>query len=207
MKSVHAAFVLLLFVGCCCGQQATLEGYVRDGNTGQSMPNVKVDVYASEDHINLAASTKTDDKGFYSAEVQPGRFYDVYLRIGDVNPNQRTSQAVEAGGVYTLNFNIAAESSYSSDVVEKYGFGVVIAVAGLILVIILVDQLFLRRKPKEPGLEELERRRQQTEEMVAITKVKYHRREIDEESFREITRDQQEKLIEIESRIKELKGK
>ena len=43
--------------------------------------------------------------------------------------------------------------------------------------------------------------------MITLTKAKFHRREIDEESFREITRDQQEKLIELESEIKELEKK
>lgn len=208
MKISLTLFTLLLLASVCCGQQAaTIEGNVRDGKTGQSMGGVKVDVYTSEDHVNVIATTHTDDNGYYSVQVAPGRYYDIYLRIGDVNPNQRTNSVVEPRGVYTLNFNIATESSYSSGVVEKYGFGVVVAVAGFILLLILVDQLVLRKSIREPTLSELKKQRQQIEEMTALTKAKYHRREIDEESYREITRDQQEKLIELESKIRELEGK
>jgi uncharacterized membrane protein len=207
MRAYAILFLLFLVAGACSAQgQATLQGFVRDGNTGNSMPGIKVDVYTSEDHINIVASTRTDEEGFYSVGVAPNKYYDVYLRVGDVSPNQRTNEDVEAGGVYTLNFNIAAESSYSSSVVEKYGFGIVVVVAVLILLIILIDQLILRR-PKTPGLKELRRERDHLQEMIDLAKNKYHKREIDEESFREIIKDKQERLIELESKIRELEGK
>ncbi|MFH0862888.1 MAG: hypothetical protein V1875_07670 [Candidatus Altiarchaeota archaeon] len=170
------------------------------------MAGVNVEVYTSKDHTNAVASSKTDQRGFYSVTVLPGEYYDVYLRLGDVNPNQRTTEPAEAGGLYTLNFNIASESSYNSSVVEKYGFVVVVAVAFLILAVILADQLFFRRARK-PRLGDLERQRDQIKEMLELARVKYHHREMDEQSFREITRSQQEKLIEIESKIKGITGK
>jgi uncharacterized membrane protein len=209
MKPPYAALVVLALAACAIAEQepAVIQGYVRDGNSGKSLAGVKVDVYPSSDHTNLAASGSTGENGFYNLTVPSGSYYDVYLRMGDTNPNQRTTEAVVGGATYPINFNIAVESNYQSAVMEKYGMGVVLIVAALIVAVILVDQLALRRKTKGPGMEELKRQRDQLEGMVSLAKAKYHRREIDEESFREITRDQQEKLIELESKIKALEGK
>ncbi len=201
-----SALVLMLLMGSAAAQHATVEGYVRDAKSGTSITGVNVAVYRSGDYGTTVALTETDSRGYYSVAVQPGSYYDVYLRMGGSNPNQRTSEAVSAGAVYTLNFNIASESAYGGEVVEKYGFGVVVAVALLILFIILVDQLFLRRSRK-PGVKDLKGERDRLQKMLELTKSKYHRRELDEESFREITREHQQKLIELESQIKELEGK
>ena len=43
--------------------------------------------------------------------------------------------------------------------------------------------------------------------MTALAKSKYHARKLDEESFREIVRDNQTKIIQIELKIKELQAK
>jgi len=208
MTSYRVFYALLLSVlaASAAAEETILQGYVVDGSTGRSMADVKVEVYTSEDHTNVVASSKTDPKGFYSVTVPPGGYYDVYLRLGVVNPNQRTTEPVEAGGLYTLNFNIASESAYSSPVVEKYGFAVVVVVAFIILAVIFADQLFFRRARK-PKLGDLERQRDQIRERIELTRAKYHHREMDEQSFREITKSQQEKLIEIESNIRELTGK
>jgi hypothetical protein len=208
MKYLTIAAILISASLCAAAADfATIEGTVLDKNTGKSMPNIKVNIYKAEDHDQPQATALTDPKGYYSANVTPGSYYDVYLVIGDANPNLRTTHPVEASGTYTLNFRIDAETSYTSSVVEKYGIGLVAAVAGLIIALIIVDQLLLRRKTQEPGIDELRKKRDQIQEMVNLAKTKYHKREIDEESFREITRDHQQKLIEIESKIKYLENK
>jgi uncharacterized membrane protein len=198
--------ILLLLGGSAAAQSATLQGYVRDGNSGESIPNVLVDVYASEDHVKPVASTQTDEKGFYAISVPSGRYYDVYLRTGEVNPNQRTPQTVSDRGVYTLNFNIVAESIYGTSVIDRYGVAAVVILAFVLFIIIVYDQLVARRTRK-PDVAALKRERDEVQGMINLSRDKYHRREIDEESFRSITKDQQEKLIEIESKIGKIDGK
>ncbi|MBN2250862.1 MAG: hypothetical protein JW724_02155 [Candidatus Altiarchaeota archaeon] len=53
-------------------------------------------------------------------------------------------------------------------------------------------------------LTELQNQKQHIEELIKRTKVKYHKREIDEESFREIVKDYQKQLMEINVKIWEL---
>ncbi|MCX6695523.1 MAG: AAA family ATPase, partial [Candidatus Altiarchaeota archaeon] len=53
-------------------------------------------------------------------------------------------------------------------------------------------------------VEDLLRQKAEIESMIELAKSKYHKRELDEESFREITRDDQKKLIEIESKLNKL---
>ncbi|MBD3389015.1 MAG: hypothetical protein GF416_08010 [Candidatus Altiarchaeales archaeon] len=208
MRPYYALALLILTAGAAVAQEyATIQGYVRDGNSGESIEGLKVDVYRSDDHSNTIAATKTDERGFYAVDVPPGSYYDVYLRVGDTNPNQRTSEAAAANAVYPLNFNIASESNYTDVVVERYGFWIVAAVAALVIAVIVLDQVFLKKSEKEPSLEELRKERDQITGMISMIKSKYHRREIDEESYREINRDEQKKLIEIEARIREKEGK
>jgi hypothetical protein len=52
------------------------------------------------------------------------------------------------------------------------------------------------------SVEELQKEKEELEKMMAIAKAKYHKRELDEESFREIIRDNQKKVIELELKIK-----
>ncbi len=90
---------------------------------------------------------------------------------------------------------------------------------GLMLVIVLtavVVFLWRRRKShkkthsKGAGagvdveLLKLQDEKKSIEEMIRIAKKKYHNRMLDEESFREIVRDHQKKLIEIEARINQI---
>ena len=60
--------------------------------------------------------------------------------------------------------------------------------------------------PQESEIVELEKQRKELQDMVDLTKKKYHRREIDEGSFREIVRDYQKKLIELEAKMDEIKS-
>jgi hypothetical protein len=188
---------------------------------------LRVEVYPTNDYSKPIASVYTNSQGYYSISLQAGEMYDVFVRVGEPNPTQRTRETLKEGGTYTLNFNVHVEDYYTSAVTEKYGFTVVVLVALVILVVILADQLVLRKKRTLQKLEretdnlkrELGSRpaggnelaaaineKKQIEYMINLTKIKYHKREIDEESFREITRDYQKKLIEIEARINKLGG-
>lgn len=63
----------------------------------------------------------------------------------------------------------------------------------------------IKEKPYE--LAHLQDEKKSIEELIKKTKTKYHRREIDEESFREIVKDYQKKLLEINLQIAELEEK
>ncbi|MFC2162722.1 CARDB domain-containing protein [Candidatus Altiarchaeota archaeon] len=93
-----------------------------------------------------------------------------------------------------------------------------IGAVALIVLFILILVLALRHKKDKPGhldedagreytLKELQKKKDEIEEMTAIAKKKYHRRELDEESFREIVRDNQKKIIQLEIKIKGLEGR
>ncbi len=53
-------------------------------------------------------------------------------------------------------------------------------------------------------LTKLQEQREHIEELIKRTKVKYHKRELDEESFREIVKDYQKQLMETNVKIWEL---
>ncbi|MFH1297370.1 MAG: hypothetical protein ABIJ04_08880 [Bacteroidota bacterium] len=54
---------------------------------------------------------------------------------------------------------------------------------------------------------ELRNKRKEVENMIDLSKQKYHRRLLDEQSFREIVKEYQKKLIELESEITKVEGK
>jgi len=53
-------------------------------------------------------------------------------------------------------------------------------------------------------LTEMQGQKEHIEELIKRTKIKYHKRELDEESFREIVKDYQKQLMEINVKIWEL---
>jgi hypothetical protein len=56
-------------------------------------------------------------------------------------------------------------------------------------------------------LTQLQEEKNQIDELIKRTKVKYHKRELDEESFREIVKDYQKQLMEINVKIWDLEKK
>ncbi|MFH0860321.1 MAG: hypothetical protein V1921_03910 [Candidatus Altiarchaeota archaeon] len=56
----------------------------------------------------------------------------------------------------------------------------------------------------ESELKKLTDEKKELEELISLAQKKYHKRKIDEESFREIVRDHQKKLIEVESKISKI---
>lgn len=83
--------------------------------------------------------------------------------------------------------------------------------AAALLTLALAAYLLLRMRNAKPqarkavedsSVEELMRQKDEIEKMLDIAKAKYHRRELDEESFREIVRDNQKRIIELELKIR-----
>ncbi len=206
---MRAFFALLVFL--CLPLSASsqdygeISGLVRDVDTGAAMEGLRVDVYASGEYDTPVASSFTDSKGRYFVNVSSGRYYDAYLRYGESNPSMRTPEAVRGGRSYELNFNIKESSNLTEVVVEKYGIWVVVLVAVVVLGLFASDVLFSKKRPKK-SLQELKKERDDIKKVLDISHEKYLGREIDEETFRGISKDKQERLIEIESSIRDMEG-
>jgi len=201
-----------------------IDGTILDSNTGSPLIGLKVEVYPSSDHSLKIGETATDKSGKYLIQVPSEDTYDVYVRTGETHPTLRTY--VSDNSLNTLDFKISQSTTLNSAETEKYGFWLVVAVAALIVFLILIDQLFLRKKRVigdldrerqliEKRLEEgkdsqgedlddlskLNKEKIRIEFMINSTRRKYHKNQIDEESFREIVRDYQKQLIEVEAKI------
>jgi len=78
-----------------------------------------------------------------------------------------------------------------------------VAVVAFIIVLLIRSKKKVTLEDEKPKtVEELQQQKDEIENMMSIAKAKYHRRELDEESFREIIRDNQKKVIELELKIK-----
>jgi hypothetical protein len=64
----------------------------------------------------------------------------------------------------------------------------------------------VKEEQEENELERLNREKSRIEELIKQTKIKYRKREIDEESFRDIIKDYQKELMEINIKISELES-
>ncbi|MBN2014857.1 MAG: hypothetical protein JW778_06720 [Candidatus Altiarchaeota archaeon] len=96
---------------------------------------------------------------------------------------------------------------------SKFPVFLFLAFAVVILILALVFFFFSRRKSKGPVIDyELQIKRllgekKTIEEMLELAKTKYHRRKLDEESFKEIVKENQKRLIEVETRIKDIEDR
>lgn len=223
-KILTSLLLLLLLYSASAAENATIYGYVTDRDTGKPLDDIVVEIFSSADHSAPVASVYTDIKGSYNASVPAGQTYDIYVRLGKVNPSQ--SVYLAEGYVQKVDFEISMQSvSQTTSIIEDSGFSMVVVVAVVILVVILFDQVYLRKKRVMRDLEaekkhlekklaeegepmdelsSLKKERDRINYMVNLTKTKYHQRKLDEESFREIVRDYQKTLIEIETKIEEM---
>lgn len=65
---------------------------------------------------------------------------------------------------------------------------------------------YWRKTKKTPDeLEKLQERSKWIAELIKQTKIKYHKRDIDEESFREIVKEYQKELMELDLKVRVLK--
>ncbi|MBN2013849.1 MAG: hypothetical protein JW778_01580 [Candidatus Altiarchaeota archaeon] len=226
---LHLIFSLMLICASAdAASNATIHGYVIDTDTGKPLDDIAVEIFSSTDHSKPVVALYTDIRGYYNTSVPAGDTYDIYVRLGNVNPRQTVY--IGEGYIQKVDFDISVKSVKSvsgGDIVGGDGFLIVVIVAVIILAVILVDQLYLRKRRMRELEKDLEAEKKSIEEklaegepmdeisvlkkekarieyMINITKTKYHKRKIDEESFREIMRDYQKSLIEIEAKIKEL---
>ncbi len=229
IPQLYPLCVLLLISACLhasAESNAAIYGYVTDKNTGKPYANTRVEIFYADDHSKPIATLTTDLKGYYNATVPADKNYDIYVRVGKKHPQQTVY--VGEGYVQQVDFEINMQSVGGGDITEEGGFWIVVAVAVIILGVVLLDQLYLRKRRVmrelemerqklekklgneiegvEDELTTLKKERDRIEYMINLTKTKFHKRKLDEESFREIVRDYQKKLIEIETRIKELES-
>ncbi|MCX6695577.1 MAG: hypothetical protein NTU61_04715 [Candidatus Altiarchaeota archaeon] len=80
--------------------------------------------------------------------------------------------------------------------------GVAVVVFIMAILIRSKKEIIVVEKEKPKSVRELLREKEEIEKMIDMARSKYHKRELDEESFREIIRDNQKKVIELELRIK-----
>lgn len=95
----------------------------------------------------------------------------------------------------------------TSSVAAGYGFRLLLPAVVILLLISAAAIYFSKRKKDidyNSEISRLVKEKKRIEEMIELAKSKYHRRVLDEDSFREIVKENQKKLIEIEARINDL---
>jgi|GEM_PF-2637595 len=221
-KTLILFLVAFLFAAAGAQQNAIIYGNVVDDKTGKPLDNVMVEIFASDDPSKAVVSMYSDSKGFFNASVRGNRNYDIYVRLGDRNPKQ--SVYVTGGAIQEIKFVVSMETISEQNIIEQPYFLVFAVIAVLVIGVILFDEVYMRRR-KISALETdkeklknriestveldevstLEKKRDRTELMIKMAQLKFHKRQLDDESFREIVRDKQKDLIEIEARLTELK--
>lgn len=205
MRASLILFMLLAPSLAMAAEQAMVSGLVRDADTGAGLSGLTVEVYKSGEYDKPVSKSTTDEGGRYEVAVESGFYYDAYLRYGGSNPTMRTPEAARGGRTYELNFNIKESSNFTEVVVGKYGIWVVVAVALIVLALIVIDIMSSRRKSGSSPAD-FRKERDEIQKMLDISHEKYLKREIDEETFKSITSAKQERLIELESKLKEHGG-
>ncbi|OYT53386.1 MAG: hypothetical protein B6U72_05990 [Candidatus Altiarchaeales archaeon ex4484_2] len=221
-KTIILFLVASLLAAAGAQQNAIIYGYVLDEKTGAPLDKVVVEIFASDDPSRAIVSRYTDSRGFFNASVQGNRNYEIYVRLGDKNPKQ--SVYVTGGAIQEVRFVVSMETISEQNIIEQPYFLVFAVIAVLVIGVILFDEVYMRRR-KISALETdkeklknriestveldevstLEKKRDRIELMIKMAQLKFHKRKLDDESFREIVRDKQKDLIEIEARLSELK--
>ena len=221
-KTIILFLVASLLAAAGAQQNAIIYGYVLDEKTGAPLDKVVVEIFASDDPSRAIVSRYTDSRGFFNASVQGNKNYEIYVRLGDKNPKQ--SVYVTGGAIQEVRFVVSMETINEQNIIEQPYFLVFAVIAVLVIGVILFDEVYMRRR-KISALETdkeklknriestveldevstLEKKRDRIELMIKMAQLKFHKRKLDDESFREIVRDKQKDLIEIEARLSELK--
>jgi hypothetical protein len=224
---VITSLILVSALPAASAQSAAfLAGCVTNKDNGMPFNGTLVQVYDVAEPNNAVSSVYTDVKGCYNTSVKPGN-YNIYVRIGNTHPTQ--SVYVQAGQIQQVDFRISMKSVLEEQLTSSNMFWIQVGIAGIILAVIVVDQLFFKKKrilgelaaertkleaemKKDEGwgwygeVNNLRKEKKQLEYMINLTRTKYHERSINEESYREIIRDYQEKLIEVEAKIAALES-
>ncbi|MEM9836125.1 MAG: TonB-dependent receptor [Bacteroidota bacterium] len=87
-KTIHLAVLLLLLASGLTAQKATISGYVRDANNGETLIGATVLVKGT------TIGTSTNEYGFYSLSLEPGvyTFVGSYLGFADFSKNVDLTQ-------------------------------------------------------------------------------------------------------------------
>jgi hypothetical protein len=149
-------------------------------------------------HIKLDWSSRGEVKNLIDESNEENNFF-----IKKVSVIKGQEAAGDDG------FTIKASERSDKDLV------VILVVVGLIAIaaFALVYYTYRRRRGEEPvneptgnELVELQRERSELEEAIKIAKVKFYKRLLDEDSYKGIVKDNQERLIRIEAKIQKIQN-
>jgi len=202
---------------------------VKDAASGAQIKDAVVRLMRKDS--TLIAETSTQD-GTAAFSGLPADTYYVTIEAAGYTEFDGSSDSIEITGETTVSKIIMLEPIQAVAKPPKPGtpqtgvgqstdlLPLLLLVAGVVGTLIVI--FFVLRKssrssgpvplPKEreseqPDNEELKRLESQKadlEEKIRIAKSKYYKRDLDEESFREIVKENQEKLIDIESQMRKL---
>lgn len=112
-------------------------------------------------------------------------------------------------------YTVLTKEPYSTPVILIIVFVIltIIAMAVFLLYLYLIaeyvhNRVIIKRQPGPVDYDveilKLQEKKREIEDMIKIATYKFRKRKLDDQSFREIVKDQQEKLIEIEAKIKDI---
>ncbi|MBN2014308.1 MAG: hypothetical protein JW778_03930 [Candidatus Altiarchaeota archaeon] len=159
------------------------------------------------------------ERGFTTEEIQTIQRMIVVEQVKKalsegMSPEEITSALEERGFTQEEIDEIMEDAGYQ----PKRSLRVILFVFVFLLIVLMVNVILLWKKKTAKRISaddsnmdleliKLLDEKNRVEEMIELAKTKYHRRALDEESFREIIRDHQKKLIEIEAKIKHLESR
>lgn len=100
MKRKHQLFVLMLFITSSLFAQKGIKGIVKDGNNGETLPYVTVQVL-NQNNKNIEG-VFTNNKGEYQTKLSKGTYHLVYSYIGYKNDTLKNIQLSTNQGWYTI---------------------------------------------------------------------------------------------------------
>ena len=179
---------------------------------------VSAEIYVGEMDAPIASLEKNvhlppGEQGRFQLEnvgmAPPMGEYTITIKLGYTVDGRRVEK--EFKDTIAVERGLGGEDGKLPD---KADLGLVFILAlVIVIVIIVILAYFLTKKktppvvaapPQDDELTSLHKQRVEVEERIKIAKVKYYKRKLDEDSYKEIVKDNQEKLIEIEAKIGEL---
>jgi hypothetical protein len=199
MRASATLVIFLLSAVACAQESARVEGTVRDASSGKAIPGALVEIYKVGGNNRPINLTVTDDSGYYSFFVEPMAFYSVYVRFGGASDSFKTPEAVRPGSVNKVNMVIRTSDNSMFSIVDQAGLGIVVFASLIVLGLVVFG--FIRQNRRGETLNDLKREREQIKAELELLRRKYHRREIGEEQLNAISKDKQQRLIELESKM------
>lgn len=143
--------------------------------------------------------------------------WEIYIgeRIDQDNRTDSNSRPTEAASSIRVDTPLVGDKTRAENT-QGSDWGQLLLLAGIViaclLAAVLVVYLATRRRGtpiegEELQIQNLLKEKKTVEEMIELAKAKYHKRTLDEDSFKEIVKENQKKLIEIETRIGDLEAR